>query len=183
MCDKAVDNYPHELEFVPECYKTKRMCDKIVSEDPFKLKYCHDRYNFQEMRNKAVDDFLPALKFVSDWFATSKIVKRLLTELYADDNILFFDEYAGDAIFCCNQMDILRVDLNDINLDDNYNEDDRKTIIHIRLLACHTKFEKRKALKKDINKKLMPVAWHPKRCWTFCVSEDEQKEIEAIFTK
>ena len=21
MCDKAFDNYPHELEFVPECYK------------------------------------------------------------------------------------------------------------------------------------------------------------------
>ena len=21
MCDKAVDNYPHALEFVPECYK------------------------------------------------------------------------------------------------------------------------------------------------------------------
>ena len=80
-------------------------------------------------------------------------------------------------------MDILRVGLNDINLDNNYDEDDRKTIIHIRLLAWHTKFEKRKALKKDINEKLMPVAWHPNRCWTFCVSEDEQKEIEAIFTK
>ena len=22
MCNKAVENYPHELEFVPECYKS-----------------------------------------------------------------------------------------------------------------------------------------------------------------
>ena len=24
MCIKAVDNYPHALEFVPECYKTQK---------------------------------------------------------------------------------------------------------------------------------------------------------------
>ena len=23
---------------------------------------------------------------------------------------------------------------------------------------------------------------HPKRCWDFCMSEDEKKEIEPIFT-
>ena len=28
MCDKAVDNYAHALEFVPECYNTQEMCDK-----------------------------------------------------------------------------------------------------------------------------------------------------------
>ena len=27
----------------------------------------------------------------------------------------------------------------------------------------------------------MSVAWHPNRCWTFCVPEDEKKEIESIF--
>ena len=29
----------------------------------------------------------------------------------------------------------------------------------------------------------MPVAWHPKRWWSFCVSEDEKKEIDPIFIK
>ena len=29
MC-KAVDNYPHVLEFAPECYKTQKMWDKAV---------------------------------------------------------------------------------------------------------------------------------------------------------
>ena len=36
-------------------------------------------------------------------------------------------------------------------------------MILIRLLAWHTKFEKRKALKKNISKELMPIAWLPKR--------------------
>ena len=31
MCNQAVDNYAHALEFVPECYKTQKMCDKAVN--------------------------------------------------------------------------------------------------------------------------------------------------------
>ena len=34
MCNKAVDNYPHALEFVPECYKTQKVCDKAVDTYP-----------------------------------------------------------------------------------------------------------------------------------------------------
>ena len=30
MCNKAVDNYPHALEFVSECFKTQKMCDIAV---------------------------------------------------------------------------------------------------------------------------------------------------------
>ena len=51
----------------------------------------------------------------------------------------------------------------------------------IRLLAWHIKFEKRKALKKELNEKLIPIVWHPKRWWNFCLSEDEKKEVEPIF--
>ena len=43
-------------------------------------------------------------------------------------------------------MVILNVDLNDIDLDNNFDEDDPDTIIIIRLLAWHIKFEKRKEL-------------------------------------
>ena len=32
--------------------------------------------------------------------------------------------------------------------------------------------------KKGISEELMPIAWHPKRWWDFCMSED----IELIFT-
>ena len=70
--------------------------------------------------------------------------------LHADDNILYFNEDSGDAVFSCNEMGILSKDLNNINLDDiNYDEDDPDTIIHIRPLTWHIIFEKRKALLKS----------------------------------
>ena len=59
-------------------------------------------------------------------------------------------------------MGIIRIDLNNINLDDT-NYDDPETIIHIRLLVWHIKSEKRKALKKKLNEELMLLAWLPGR--------------------
>ena len=47
-----------------------------------------------------------------------------------------------------NEMGILNTDLNNIDLDNNFDEDDPDTIIHIRILTLHIKFEKRKALTK-----------------------------------
>ena len=182
MCDKAVENNTHALEFVSKCYKadksvikllmlillqlnmflidsrlkkcvikslisillcltfrqykTLEMCDKIISDDPFRLKHCHDKYKTQEMCNKAVDDFLLALKFVPGWFVTSKMIKNLLNALYADHNILHFNEDSGDTVSSYNQMGILSKNLNNIVLDyANYDEDDPETIIHIRFLA------------------------------------------------
>ena len=43
--------------------------------------------------------------------------------------------------------------------------------------------KKRKALKKKISEELMKTAWHPKRWWNCCVSENEKKEIEPVFTE
>ena len=34
MCDKTVDNYTNELEFVPDCNKTPEMCKKAVNTYP-----------------------------------------------------------------------------------------------------------------------------------------------------
>ena len=39
-----------------------------------------------------------------------------------------------------------------------------------------------KHLKKLI-KELMLAAWHPRSRWNFCMSEDEKKEVEMIFTE
>ena len=66
------------------------MCDNIASDDPFKLKHCRDKYKTSEMCIKAVDDILPALKFVPDWFVTSKVIKKLFIDLYADNNMPHF---------------------------------------------------------------------------------------------
>ena len=90
----------------------------------------------QQMYDKAVDYCLTVLKFVPDWFVTSKMIKILFTAFCTDEIILYFNEDCGNAVFTCNGMDIFNIDLNNISLDDtNHDEDDPDTIIFIRLLA------------------------------------------------
>ena len=73
------------------------------------------------------------------------MIKILFTALYADENILYFNEDSSNVVFNCNGMGILSIDLNNINSDDtDYDEDDPDSIILIRLLAWHIKLEKRK---------------------------------------
>ena len=45
-------------------------------------------------------------------------------------------------------VSILNLDLNNINLDNNFDEDDPGTIIQMRLLPCYINFEKCKVLLK-----------------------------------
>ena len=114
------------------------MCDKIISENDFILKYCPDKYVTQKMCDEVVADFLPTLNFVPDWFVASKVIKikKLFTALYADDNIVYFDEESANAVlFNFDEMGILDIDLNKINLDNDFDEDDPDTINHVRLLA------------------------------------------------
>ena len=69
--------------------------------------------------------------------------------LCADENILYFNEDAGNIVFICNEMGILNTDLHNINLEDtSYDEDDSHTIMLIRLLDLHIKLKPRKELKK-----------------------------------
>ena len=55
------------------------------------------------------------------------------------------NEDSGNIVFSCNEMVIQKIDL---NLDNNFGEDDPGTIILVGLWACHIKFETRKELKK-----------------------------------
>ena len=133
------------------------------------------------MCDETVDDCLAAFKLVPDWFVISKMIKNLFTALYADENKLYFNEGSGDVVFNCNGVGILNIDLNNINLDNNFDEDDPDTIIIIRLLAWHIKFEKRKEFKRELSEELMSVSWNPNRWWDWCMSEDEKKEIYSMF--
>ena len=66
-----------------------------------------DRYKTQKMCDEAVDDYLAALEFIPDWFATSKMIKKLYTAFYADDGLFFFDEDSGNVTSSCNEMAFL----------------------------------------------------------------------------
>ena len=157
------------------------MCDTFVSEDPFLIVYCPDKYKTQRTCDEAVDDCLAALKLVPDWFVISEMIEKRFTGLYADENILYFNEGSGNAIFNSNRIGILDIDLNNTNLDNNFDENDPDTIILIRLLTWHIKFKKYKKFKKELSEKLMPVAWHPNRWWDWCMSEYEKKNRSNVY--
>ena len=55
------------------------------------------------------------------------------------------------------------------------------SLIKTALLTWNIKFEKQKTLKTMLSDELIPIAWHPKRWWNFCVSEVKKKEIDRIF--
>ena len=57
------------------------------------------------MCGRAVDVCLAAINFVLHWLVTSKSMKILFTDLYADKNILYLYEDSG------NDMGILNIDL------------------------------------------------------------------------
>ena len=105
------------------------MCDGVVSED-----------------SSSVDDSLAWLKLIPNLFVTSKMIKELFTAFYEDENMLYFNEDSSNVVFSCNEMGIFKIDLKNINPDDNFDEDDIDSIIQIWLLAWHIKFEKRKAI-------------------------------------
>ena len=52
-----------------------------------------------------------------------------------DENIFYFNGNSDDVISCCDEMGIFSVNLNKINLGNNFDGDDLGTIIRIRLLA------------------------------------------------
>ena len=128
------------------------------------------------MCDKAVDDSLAALKLIPDQFVTSKMIKKLCTASQADDGLHFFDENSGDVTIRCNEMGILSENHKNVKLNNNFDEDDPDTITLIRLLARHSKFKKRKVLKKKISEELMPIAWHTKDGGSFACQDMRKKK-------
>ena len=47
MCNKAVDNYADESEFVPEYYKIQQICGKAISTYPSTIKFVSECYKTQ----------------------------------------------------------------------------------------------------------------------------------------
>ena len=78
-----------------------------------------------------------SIKLIPDWFVTSKMLEKFHDALLANDGIPFFDDHFSKKTFFVNEMGILRVDLDNINLDDdnNFYEDNPETIFHVSLLA------------------------------------------------
>ena len=77
MWNKAVDNYPHALEFVLKCYKTQKMCEKGFNKGFFAI-FVPDRYKTQEMCDRIISEDPFSIKYVPDQSKTQKCVMKLL---------------------------------------------------------------------------------------------------------
>ena len=109
MCDKAVNTHPSTIQIVTECYKTQNIRYKVANTYflhlilfliSIKLKKCvnkfflkilflilfsPDKYETQRKCDEAVDDCLAALKFIPDWFVTSKMFEKFHNASLAND--------------------------------------------------------------------------------------------------
>ena len=65
------------------------------------LKYYFDRHKNQQMCGKAVQTFLPALKLVSDWFDTNKMLKIIAGVVLSSDDIVFVKKDSNNITFLC----------------------------------------------------------------------------------
>ena len=124
------------------------MCDSCFWKS-FLVVYCPDKYKTQKICDKAIYDLLAALKLIPDRIFTNKTIKELFTALYADENIFYLNEDSSNAILSFNEMGVLNKDLNSINLDNKFDEDDPDTIILIRIFACIINLKNAKHVKKD----------------------------------
>ena len=66
MFDKFVDDYPHALKFVPDCYITQNVCNNAFNTYNSKIWFVPAWYKTQEMLNKAVDRCFPAFIYILD---------------------------------------------------------------------------------------------------------------------
>ena len=72
------------FDFIHDWYKTQEMCGFLV--------YCPYRYQTQRMSDETVDDCLAALKFIPDWFVTSKMLEKSDKPLHANNDMFFYNE-------------------------------------------------------------------------------------------
>ena len=79
------------------------------------------------------------MKIIPDWFVTREMIKKLFTALYANENIPCFNE-DSDIVLNCNKMGIVRIDINNISLVNNFDEKDTDTIVLVRLLTWQIRF-------------------------------------------
>ena len=77
------------------------------------------------------------------------MIEKLFTALYADGNILYFNEDSDDAVFNYNETGNANIDLNNINLVDNFEEEDPNAIILSEFWLDILNFKKEKNLKKN----------------------------------
>ena len=76
---------------------------------------------------------------------------------------MWYDDYDNDGDHCDDGGD--------------YWDDDKN-----KFFEWYDGYRKPKARKTSIKEELLPIAWHTLRYWDWCMSEDEKRETEKLWT-
>ena len=119
------------LSCIPNCYKIQEILQEVVSKESFVSKYCLCECKSQEMRKEQIDACLPLSKFVPEWFFSNKTLKDIDNAVFVNDDIFVIAD-TDTVTFFTEYMGLFNIDLND---DDNFDNGNPETIIHVRLMA------------------------------------------------
>ena len=76
------------------------------------------------------------------------MLEKLDKGVFSDDDVDLDDINSNIVTFFSDDMGLNTIDLNSINFDNNnFNDDDPETIIHVRFMAWCNRFQQRKACK------------------------------------
>ena len=111
------------------------------------------------------------------------MIKKILTSLYADESILYFNKDASHDFFQCNDMCVPSIDLNNIShADTNYDGDNPETELFVsEFWLGILSLKGVKHLKKDKLRINANIAVSEKMVELLHVIRRE-KEIEPVFT-
>ena len=157
MCEKAIEDGPQTLEYVPDHLKTEKICMEAVHTKPYTLRYVPDYFKTQEMCDEAVRMELYSLEFVPDRLKTHEMCNEAMRR---GQHAL---QFAPDWVVVLQEMWCEDFDDNDY------------------LIRSRNAYQKRKAQKAKIKEQLLPIAWHPSRWWNWCIANDEKKETEKLW--
>ena len=137
------------------------MCNKAVELYPWRL-YCFipDHFKAQVMCNKAVEENPWTMRHVPNHFKTQKMCNKAVQR---EPKTL---EFIPHCFVTQRQTDL-------------WHQDYYRNKSYI--IKWFEGYQKRKAQKAQIEKELMPIAWHPSRWWDWCVPQDEKIGIEKLW--
>ena len=97
------------------------------------------------MCDSGANAFLIALKFVAEWSVTNELLEKLDNSVFSNVDIRSFYQFFHDldsnfSTIFSSDMGFSTTDLNNINLDDNFDKDDPETINHVRCMTWHNTF-------------------------------------------
>ena len=88
------------------------------------------------MYDRTADVFLPALKFVPDWFTFNKMLENLGNVVFSNGDVYVDDIDSDTVTFFSNALGLPDKDLNNINLDDNnFDKDDPVNVALVKLIT------------------------------------------------